>query len=249
MASPYNLELRNDCVTCPLHHDGRFCDLSEPTLAALNAAKFSTAYPKGATLFVEGEMPRGVFMLCTGKAKLTTSSSEGKTLIMKITEPGEILGASAALLGKPYEVSAETMEPSQVNFVRLADFLTLLGKHPDACLRTAQQLSAKYHDTQREVRSMGLSRTTSEKLARLILGWADGGEKTPRGLRLKVLLTHEEIGQMLGTTRETVTRLLGEFKRKRIIDVIGSNVYVTSRDELEAMVSFGQNPFLPLDRR
>lgn len=82
-------------------------------------------------LFVEGEMPRGVFILCSGRAKLTTSSSEGKTLIMKITEPGEILGASAAILGKPYEVSAELMEPSQVNFVRLPDFLALLERHPD----------------------------------------------------------------------------------------------------------------------
>jgi len=238
MASPYNLELHNECVNCPLRHDGRFCDLSEPAVAALNTAKFSTAYPKGATLFVEGEMPRGVFILCAGKAKLTTSSSEGKTLIMKITAPGEILGASAAILGKPYEVSAETIVPSQVNFVRLADFLALLENHPDACLRTAQQLSAKYHDAQREVRILGLSHSTSEKLARLILGWEADGERTPKGMRVNVLLTHEEIGQRLGTTRETVTRLLSDLKRKHIIDVNGSNVYVTRHDALEAMVSF-----------
>ena len=238
MTSPYNLEIHNDCSSCPRRHDGRFCDLSDQTVAALNAAKFSTAYPKGATLFVEGETPRGVFILCCGRAKLTTSSSEGKTLIMKITEPGEILGASAAILGKPYEVSAEIIEPSQVNFIRLPDFLALLEKHPDACLRTAQQLSAKYHDAQREVRSLGLSQTTSEKLARLILGWEVSGEPTPKGVRVKVLLTHEEIGQMVGTTRETVTRLLGDFKRKQMIEVTGSNLYVTQHEALEAMVSF-----------
>jgi CRP/FNR family transcriptional regulator, cyclic AMP receptor protein len=238
MASPYNLEIHNDCTNCPLRRDGRFCDLSDGAVAALNAAKFSTAYPKGATLFVEGETPRGVFILCCGRAKLTTSSSEGKTLIMKITEPGEILGASAAILGKPYEVTAEIIEPSQVNFIRLADFQALLERHPDACLRTAQQLSAKYHDAQREVRSLGLSQTTSEKLARLILGWERTGEHTPKGVRVKVLLTHEEIGQMVGTTRETVTRLLGDFKRKRMIDVAGSSIYVTQHEALEAMVSF-----------
>jgi CRP/FNR family transcriptional regulator, cyclic AMP receptor protein len=238
MASPYNLDIHNDCTDCPLRSDGRFCDLSDGAVAALNAAKFSTAYPKGATLFVEGETPRGVFILCSGRAKLTTSSSEGKRLIMKITDPGEILGASAAILGKPYEVSAEIMEPSQVNFIRLADFLALLERHPDACLRTAQQLSAKYHDAQREVRSLGLSQTTSEKLARLILGWELTGEQTPKGVRVKVLLTHEEIGQMVGTTRETVTRLLGDFRRKRMIDVTGSNIYVTQHEALQAMVSF-----------
>lgn len=238
MASPYNLEMHNECTTCPVNRDGRFCDLSEPALASLHAIKFSATYPKGATLFVEGEMPRGVFILCSGRAKLTTSSSEGRTLIMKITEPGEILGASAAILGEPYEVSAETIEPSQVNFVRLADFSVFLAKHPEASLRLAQQLSAKYHDAQREVRSLGLSQTTSEKLARLLLQWAAEGETTPKGLRMKVLLTHEEIGQMLGTTRETVTRLFGDFKRKKIIDVNGSNVYVTHHEALEKMVSF-----------
>lgn len=238
MASPYNLEMHNDCSSCPVPCDGRFCDLSDTALGTLNAIKFSATYPKGATLFVEGEMPRGVFILCSGKAKLTTSSKEGRTLIMKIIEPGEILGASAAILGQPYEVSAETIEPSQLNFIRIVDFMALLEKHPEASLRLAQQLSAKNHDAQREVRSLGLSQTTSEKLARLLLLWATGGEQTTNGLRMKVLLTHEEIGQMLGTTRETVTRLLGDLKRKKIIDVNGSNVYVTRQDALENMVNF-----------
>ena len=53
-----------------------------------------------------------MFILCSGRAKLTTSSSEGKLLIVKIAEPGEVLGASATILGKPYEVSAETLEPA-----------------------------------------------------------------------------------------------------------------------------------------
>jgi CRP/FNR family transcriptional regulator, cyclic AMP receptor protein len=235
---PHNVQLQDDCVSCPRRQDGRFCNLPDAALSALNAAKFSTVYPKGATLFVEGEMPRGVFILCAGTAKLTTSSSEGKTLILKIAGAGEILGVSAAILNKPYEVSAEMMEPAQVNFIRHADFLALLHSHPDLCLRAAEQLSAKYQQAQREVRSLGLSQTTSEKLARLILDWAADGEPTARGIRVKVLLTHEEIGQMLGTTRETVTRLLGDLKRKHFIDVSGSNVYVTQRDALEQMISF-----------
>lgn len=237
MSGVENLDLHGDCRHCPLHQDGRFCDLSEAASVRLNAMKFSTAYPKGATLFLEGDEPRGVFIMCVGKAKLTTSSFDGKTLITKITEPGEILGASATILGAPYEISAETIEPSQVSFVRGADFLALLENHPDACLRAARQVSAKYHDAQREVRTFGLAHTTSEKLARLILGWAASGQKTARGVRIEVLLTHEEIGQMLGATRETVTRLLGNWKRDHIIDVSGANVYLTGPAALEAMVN------------
>ena len=130
------------------------------------------------------------------------------------------------------------MEPSQVNFIRHADFLAILRSYPDACMRAAEQLSTKYQQAQREVRSLGLSQTTSEKLARLILEWSADGEQTARGIRVKVLLTHEEIGQMLGTTRETVTRLLGNFRRKRLIDVSGASVYVTQRDALRQMITF-----------
>src|ERR1043166_798398 len=161
MPTPYNLDVHNDCADCDVHMDRTFCNMGPETMKELDSIKFTGIYPKGSLLFVEGETPRGVFILCSGRAKLTTSSSEGKTLIMKITEPGEILGASAALLGKPYEVAAEIIEPSQVNFIRLADFLAILERHPDACLRTAQQLSAKYHDAQLEVRTLGLSQTTS----------------------------------------------------------------------------------------
>ncbi|HEX7190115.1 MAG TPA: Crp/Fnr family transcriptional regulator [Thermoanaerobaculia bacterium] len=212
--------------------------MTNSTVTALDSVKFTGLYPKGSLLFVEGEEPRGVFILCSGRAKLTTSSTEGKTLIVKIAEPGEVLGASATILGKPYEVSAETIEPSQLNFIKRDDFLKFLGSHADACMHTAQQLSEKYHSAQREIRSLGLSQTTSEKLARLLLDWCDRtGEETARGMRLKVLLTHEEIAQMIGTTRETVTRLLSDFKRKKIIDVKGSSLFVTNKPQLEHMVS------------
>lgn len=238
MPSPYNLDLHNNCVDCTVRVERLFCNMSTPTITSLESIKFTGVYPKGSLLFVEGEMPRGVFILCSGRAKLTTSSSEGKTLIVKIAEPGEVLGASATILGKPYEVSAETIEPSQLNFIKRDDFLKFLHTNSEACMHTAQQLSEKYHSAQREIRSLGLAQTTSEKLAKLLLDWCDaGGEETGRGIRLKVLLTHEEIAQMIGTTRETVTRLLSDFKRKKIIDVKGSSVFVLGKDALENMVS------------
>ena len=238
MPSPYNLDIQHHCTDCRARSERLFCVMPPETLAALDAMKFTGVYPNGSLLFVEGEDPRGVFILCRGRVKLSTSSREGKTLIVKIAEPGEILGASATILGKAYEVSAETIEPSQLNFIKRDDFLSFLSTYADACLHTAQQLSEKYHSAQREIRSLGLSQTTSEKLAKLLLDWCDrAGEETPRGTRLSVLLTHEEIAQMIGTTRETVTRLLSDYKRRKLIEVKGSNVFVLNRDELQALVT------------
>jgi len=237
MPSPYNLAIADHCGQCPVRTSHAFCNMAPEPVAALDTIKFTAVYPKGALLFVEGEQPRGVYILCGGKAKLTTTSSEGRTLIVKIASHGEILGASAAILGKPYEVSAEMLEPSQVSFIRREDFLRFLNAYTEACMHTAQQLSEKYEAAQREIRSLGLAHTTSEKLARLLLGWSDEGEETPQGTRMQVLLTHEEMAQMIGTTRETVTRLLSEFKRKKLISVKGSSLFLLAKAQMRAMVS------------
>jgi CRP/FNR family transcriptional regulator, cyclic AMP receptor protein len=238
MPSPYNLDLHNNCTECTVRAERLFCNMSPTAISAMEAVKFTGVYPKGSLLFVEGEEPRGVFIICSGKVKLTTSSTEGRTLIVKIAEEGEVLGASATILGKTYEVSAETLEPAQVNFIKRDDFLKYLNTNAEACMHTAQQLSEKYHAAQREIRTLGLAQNTSEKLAKLILDWCDrNGETTPKGVRLKVFLTHEEIAQMIGTTRETVTRLLSDFKRKSIIEVKGSTILILRKAELESLVS------------
>ena len=238
MPTPYNLEVEYSCADCRVRGERTFCNMSDESVGTLDSIKFTGLYPKGSSLFVEGDEARGIYILCSGRAKLTTSSTEGKTLIVKIAQAGDILGASATILGKPYEVSAETIEPSQINFIKREDFMNFLGMNPEACMHAAQQLSEKYLSAQREIRSLGLSQTTSEKLGRLILDWCDdGGEQTTKGIRLKVLLTHEEVAQMIGTTRETVTRLFSDFKRRSIIDVKGSSMYITNKPLLESLVS------------
>jgi len=235
--TPYNLDVHNNCVDCSIRAERIFCNMGPEAVATLDSIKFTAIYPKGSLLFVEGEEPRGVFILCSGRVKLTTSSSEGKTLIVKVAEAGEVLGASSAILGKPYEVSAETLEPSQANFIKREDFIRFLNTDVEACMHTAQQLSQKYQSAQKEIRSLGLSQTTSEKLAKLLLDWAARGEETPKGIRLTVLLTHEEIAQMIGTTRETVTRILSDFKKKKLIEVKGSSIFLIARKTLEGMIS------------
>jgi CRP/FNR family transcriptional regulator len=237
MPTPYNLAIQDHCTDCAMRAERAFCNMSPGSVSGLDAIKFTSVYPKGSVLFVEGEAPRGVFILCNGRVKLTTSSSEGKTLIVAIAEAGEILGASSALLGKAHELTAETIEPSQVNFIRREDFMRFLEAHSDACMHAARQLSSEYQAAQREIRSLGLAQTTSEKLAHLLLDWCERGDETPRGVRLKVLLTHEEIAQMIGTTRETVTRLLSDFKRKKMLEVKGSTVLILNQERMRDMVS------------
>ena len=190
-------------------------------------------YPKGATLFVEGQSPRGVFVLCSGKVKLSTSSADGRSLILRIPEPGEVLGLPATVTGKPYELTAEVIEPTQANFISRADFLLFLREHGEAALRVAQQLGETYHSAIAEMRTIGLSHSAAEKLARFLLDLSEGHDEEQGEVRLTLTLTHEEIAQMIGASRETVTRLLADFKKKQFLQVKGSTVIIKNKAGLE----------------
>ena len=238
MHSPHGLNIVENCSDCKLRDHGYFCDLPEELLKAFESIKYSTVFPKGAMLFMEGQSPRGIFMICAGRVKLSSCSSEGKSLITRIAEPGELLGLSSTISNKPYMVTAETLVPCQVNFIRRDDFLRFLSENNQACFRAAEQLSQNYNAANEQSRSLGLSQSSAEKLARIILDWcARAGRPSDRGIQLKLTLTHEEIAQLIGSSRETVTRLLGDFKSKELIYVKGSTLIVRDKAQLEAMVS------------
>jgi CRP/FNR family cyclic AMP-dependent transcriptional regulator len=146
MLAPYGMEIVESCITCNLRTDRIFCNLPPNLLQAFEDIKYATSYPQGAVLFVEGQSPRGIFVLCKGSVKLSIKSPNGRTVIVKLAERGEVLGLSATISGKPYEVTAETTDCCQVNFVKRDDFLRFLKEDVEACFRVAKLLSEKYHD-------------------------------------------------------------------------------------------------------
>jgi len=234
--TPYGLDILESCLARKMRAGHCFCDLQPAALQTFESIKYATAYPKGVVLFVEGQTPRGIFVLCQGRVKLSISSTEGKTLILKIAERGEVLGLSATVSGKSYELTAETLAPCQVNFVKREDFLRFLKEHSDACLRVAEQLSERYNSTCHEVRALGLAHSAGERLAKLLLEWsAKNGEAAKAEPRVNLTLTHEEISQMIGTSRETVTRLLADLKRRQIVQAKGSTLLIRNHAALKAM--------------
>ena len=235
MRAPYGIEIIENCLACPHREDRLFCNLSPPALKGLAAITSAASYPKGATLFVEGQNPRGVFIMCTGRVKLSTSSADGKTLILRLADPGEVLGVAESLSGKPYQATADVLDPAQANFIAREDFLNFLRQHGEAALRVAQQLSEDYHVALSEMRTIGLSHSAAEKFARFLLDWSQDREERNGEIRLKLTLTHEEIAQMIGSSRETVTRLFADFKKRQLLEVKGSTVIIRNRASLEGL--------------
>ncbi len=235
MRAPYGLEIIESCLTCQHREERLFCNLSPAAVKKLAVITSAASYPKGATLFVEGQKPRGVFVVCTGRVKLSTSSADGKTLILRVADPGEVLGLAETLSGKPYQATADVLDPAQANFIGREDFLSFLREHGEAALRVAQQLSEDYHLALSEMRTIGLSHSAAEKFARFLLDWSVGREEDNGQIRLKLTLTHEEIAQMIGASRETVTRLFADFKKRQLLEVKGSTVVIHNRASLESL--------------
>jgi CRP/FNR family transcriptional regulator len=236
MRAPYGLNILDNCVSCPIRGEHLFCNISLQAAQRLNEIKSTAVYPKGAMLFIEGQQPRGVFVLCVGKAKLSTSSRDGKTIITKISEGGDVLGLNAVISNRPYEVTSEMMEPGQANFIPRDSLLHFLKEFPEVAVRVAQQLSRNYYTAYEEIRTLGLTVSPSEKFAKLLLSWSTKTTQEDGSAHVKLTLTHEEIAEIIGTTRETVSRLFSEFKKKQLMIMKGATLVIRSRPALEKIV-------------
>jgi len=244
MKTPYRLEVIENCLACKLRRNSWFCGFSPEVLTGFSAASHPSTYPAGALLFVEGQVPRGAFVLCSGKVKLSTTSRDGKVLILKVAEAGDVLGLSAAISRTPYEVTAETTTPCQVNFVEREGLLKLMEKSGELGLHAAVVLSHEFQSAYRDIHELVLTRSSAGKLARLLLSRTPGraipecssGEAAEE-IRIRSTLTHEEMAQMIGASRETVTRLLSDLKKKELIRLEGPVLVIRNRMALEALAS------------
>lgn len=242
MAMAYNFHIIEDCTKCAFREHRLFCDLPHQALARLQDIKATSVYPKGSLLCLEGQAPRGIFVLCTGRAKLTTTSAEGKSIILRIAEPGEVLGLTAVFSNAPYEATVETLEPSQANFISHKDFVSFMKEYPDVGMKVAQQLTHNCQCAYREIRSIGLSNSVPEKIAKLILRWAEqplpaGGGRKPNEIAIRVTLTQEEIAQFVGTSRETVSRVLSDFRKKGWLRMKGVIWTILDKQAMENIVT------------
>jgi CRP/FNR family cyclic AMP-dependent transcriptional regulator len=151
--------IRQSCFDCVLRPDRLFCDLPADALEAFDAIKNITPQPRGTTLFQEGQLARGIFVLCEGRAKLSICSENGKRLTLRVAAPGEVLGLSAAVSGGAYEVTAEMMDNGRVAEVQRKELLKFLRTYREACLQVVHLLSQDLHTAYERVRTIGLVRS------------------------------------------------------------------------------------------
>ena len=222
------------CVECTRRSPHSFCNMTESALGNLHSSRVLYSYPRGTTIFLEGQPAEGVYLLCSGRVKLSTYSEQGKAIILRFADPGELLGLSAVISNTLYEKTARAVENCLVRFIKKKDFNDLVQHNHYVTLNALQQVSRNYQKAHMQICSLGLSSSVGDKLVRLLLQWCDAGPSDP--VRITQKHTHGEIAEMIGTSRETVTRLLNDFRDHGLITFSRTELCILNREHLRATI-------------
>ncbi len=225
-----------NCIDCPQAVKHPFCNISESARAFLETTSIPMEYRRGNILFREGDECSAVFVICSGQVKVSAASSRGRSFTLRIATGGDVLGMSAVLQDKEYEVTAEAIEPCHVRALRAKFFKQMLHQYGDVAMGVARALAGDYRAAFDEACLIALPRSSAGKLARLLLDWA-ADAKPGSGNSITMAHTHDELASMIATTRETVTRTLGRFRQEQLISICGVTLTVLQPEALRQIAS------------
>ena len=225
------------CQSCRMQDHLLTQKLTPAQRQELNAASFPVTLPAGSTIFHEEAEPNGVFILRKGRAKVTMNSEEGRTVILYLASPGEMLGLSSVISGEPHQVSAIAVESCDLDLVRRDTFLDFLNRHEDQFRGALDELAMQHSCILEAIRRLSLAPSLLANLARFLLG-LNCPEITSQTDKVQLRLTQEEIAQQLGTTRESVTRTFSRLRKNHVIEQRGHTVTIHNRSMLEHLAGF-----------
>lgn len=184
-----------------------------------------------------------VYLLCTGQVKIARVSDQGRELTLYLLDDGSLFGETSLLeANDPYEMMAETLEDSLIVVFRRSDILAALQQSPAATQALLRLMSERRLMAENKVADL-VFLEVPKRLAKLLLRLHDGqgGSRASRsGQALKGKLTHQELANIIGSTRETTTLILNDFKRQGLIDFLGRKIVIANRTGLENLVAGGQ---------
>lgn len=201
---------------------------------------FVRRFARGSLLFLEGDTCGGVYILKSGRVKLSVDQSHDRTVIVGVANPPDIIGLAAAVSGTPYGATAEALESCETEFIPREQFLRLLTTDRDIAWHALQQLSDSYVHMCEVVASLSGSDPVIVRLARLFASWAPQ-RSGHRSLLLKNKFTHQQMAEMIGTTRETVTRSLSEMRVRGLATVRGGELIIHDHERLLLLAANGAN--------
>ena len=224
-------QIQPECQHCQARFKSVFCDLNEADLNELNLSKGCNTFKKGQIIFNEGGFPHGIFCVNSGKIKITQSGDEGKEQIVRFAKDGDILGYRTILSGDKYSSSATAIDDSSICFIPKNTFFNLIGKNANLSMEIMKLLSHDLKMAEHKITDLA-QKPVRERMAEALLFLKETYGYENDNATINVILSREEIANMVGTTRETATRLLSEFKDDSIVALIGKKIKILNHQKL-----------------
>lgn len=219
------------CETCGARHKSIFCHLGAADLLAFNEAKSCTVYKKGQLIFNEGGHPLGLFCINSGKIKLAHAGQDGKEQIVRLAKEGDVLGYRAMLSNERYHANAVALDDTNVCFIPRDAFFKVLQTNPGLSLEIIKMLSLELRRAEQTITDLA-QKPVRERMAEALLFLKETYGVEADGATIDVVLSREDIANLVGTATETAIRLLSEFRGDKIVEFIGKKIKILNNERL-----------------
>lgn len=221
----------HDCQHCSKRFSSVFCKAENDSIAAINDQKICSQYKKGQVIFNENGHPFGLYCINSGKIKISRNGDDGREIIVRLAKAGDIIGYKSLLSAQRYTASAVALDECSVCFIPKDLFLTVLKKDANLSLELMSLLSAELSKAETKLAHLA-QKPVRERVAETLLFIKETYGLEEDGSTLNVQLSRDEIANIVGTATESTIRLLSEFKKDGIIELVGKKIRVLDNAKL-----------------
>lgn len=212
-----------------------FSDLPDREMQRVEEVTRMESVKRRQFIFLPGDAASTIYLLKSGRVKLSRVNEEGKELTLAILEPGEVFGELEILEGMPRDTVAEALDDVSICVMQRADFEALLKKDPNTNIRLTKLIGLRLKKIESRIEDL-VFKDVPARLAHLLIELSkEFGLQENGRTRLNVKISHQELANLIGSTRETVTATLGDFKRRGLIAFDGRRLVILREKELERL--------------
>ena len=223
----------NKCEQCIVRQFSALKTLTKEELIKMADCKTSYTIKKGETIFEEGEVTNGIFCVKGGVCKLTKLSSNGKDQIVKLIKPGELLGQRSMISEEPTNLSAVALEDMEVCFIPKTEIIQFFTQNNAFSLNLMKSICGDLKEADQTMVSLA-QKNVKQRLASVLL-YLEENFGTDKDETLKLQLSREELAGMIGTATESCIRILSEFNKNELIELVGKKIKIVSKSKLQRL--------------
>jgi CRP/FNR family transcriptional regulator len=209
-----------------------FSELKEGFLDEIDRISLLRKYGKGRIIFMEGEPGEAFFYVKSGLVKITKLSRDGREHILHILNEGHIFAEVTLFRKTVYPATAEVLEEAEIGMIKNEDLEKVIMENPELSLQLIMYLNRRLEEAHMKIRNLALYDTYGRTAQALVKLAEDYGRKSSKGIELDLNISRQELANIVGTTRETVIRVLTVFKKEHSIDIDRNTITIVDLEKV-----------------